>query len=396
MKESILLKLGELSLKGLNRTTFEDVLVKNTKRALLPLGTFQITRAQSTIYVTATEEAVDLDAVLEKLGKVFGVSALVKALEVEKDFETIKGAAVPYLRPTLERAKTFKVEAKRADKQFPLNSPQICTELGSHLLAAFPHLRVDVHTPDVVVVVEVRDYCAYIHAGQTEGAGGLPVGTSGKAAVLMSGGIDSPVAAYRMAKRGLEIEAIHFAAPPYTSERAKQKVIKLCEKVAEYTGNIKLTIIHFTAIQEKIKATCPEELFTVIMRRKMMEIAQQVARKNGSTALITGESLAQVASQTVHAIACTNAAVTMPVLRPLIGMDKTEIVALARKIDTFATSILPYEDCCTIFTPRHPKTKPMLHVVEEAEKALNIEEDIQQAMATREIIKVKRNREPNL
>ena len=373
MRELILLKSGEIALKGLNRYTFEDKLIQNCKRKLADLGTFHFYKAQSTLYAEPVSEGVDLDEAVRRLQKVFGFAALSRACVVDKDFDAIVGAAAEYLAPTLAGIKTFKVEAKRSDKSFPMKSPEICRELGGELLERFPHLRVDVQNPQLVVMVEIRDFAAYIHAGQIEGAGGMPVGTSGRAMLLLSGGIDSPVAGYMMAKRGLEIQAIHFAAPPYTSERAKRKVMTLCEKMGEYCGKIPLHVVGFTQIQEEIRERCPEELFTIIMRRYMMKIAQSVAEKNGCGALITGESMAQVASQTLSAIACTDVACVMPVLRPVIGMDKREIIEISRKIDTFETSILPYEDCCTVFTPRHPRTKPNLRMIEQAEKALDEE-----------------------
>ncbi len=373
MRELILLKSGEIALKGLNRYTFEDKLIQNCKRKLADLGTFHFYKAQSTLYAEPVSEGVDLDEAVRRLQKVFGFAALSRACVVDKDFDAIVGAAAEYLAPTLAGIKTFKVEAKRSDKSFPMKSPEICRELGGELLERFPHLRVDVQNPQLVVMVEIRDFAAYIHAGQIEGAGGMPVGTSGRAMLLLSGGIDSPVAGYMMAKRGLEIQAIHFAAPPYTSERAKRKVMTLCEKMGEYCGKIPLHVVGFTQIQEEIRERCPEELFTIIMRRYMMKIAQSVAEKNGCGALITGESMAQVASQTLSAIACTDVACAMPVLRPVIGMDKREIIEISRKIDTFETSILPYEDCCTVFTPRHPRTKPNLWMIEQAEKALDEE-----------------------
>lgn len=267
----------------------------------------------------------------------------------------------------------FKVEAKRSDKKFPLKSPEIAAEVGGYLLSRFSNLRVDVHEPDLVIFVEIRDQAAYIHGPQLDGAGGMPVGSSGKAMLLVSGGIDSPVAGYMMAKRGLEIEAIHFAAPPYTSEYARQKVISLCREVCEYAGRIKLHVVNFTHVQEEIRDKCPEEYFTIIMRRYMMKIAERLARENGCGALITGESVAQVASQTLYALGCTDVACELPVLRPVIGMDKNEIIAISRKIGTFETSILPYEDCCTVFTPRHPRTKPKLRDVLRAEQSLDEE-----------------------
>ena len=287
--------------------------------------------------------------------------------------DTICAAAEEYLGRELRKIRAFKVEAKRSDKKFPLKSPEIAAEVGGYLLSRFSNLRVDVHEPDLVIFVEIRDQAAYIHGPQLDGAGGMPVGSSGKAMLLVSGGIDSPVAGYMMAKRGLEIEAIHFAAPPYTSEYARQKVISLCREVCEYAGRIKLHVVNFTHVQEEIRDKCPEEYFTIIMRRYMMKIAERLARENGCGALITGESVAQVASQTLYALGCTDVACELPVLRPVIGMDKNEIIAISRKIGTFETSILPYEDCCTVFTPRHPRTKPKLRDVLRAEQSLDEE-----------------------
>lgn len=380
MKEIILLKSGEIALKGLNRGSFEDVLIKNARRRLASLGSFKFTKAQSTIYCKPASDDLDLDEAVERLSKVFGFSALSRAAVVEKDWDDIKTKAVEHLADTLPYVNTFKVMARRSDKTFPMNSPQICAELGGILLEAFPNLTVDVKSPEMVVWVEVREVAAYIHARQLPGAGGLPIGTSGKAALLVSGGIDSPVAGYMMAKRGIELSAIHFFSPPYTSERAKLKVISLLEKVSAYAGRIKLHVVPFTEIQEQIKEHCPEELFTIIMRRYMMKISQRIAEANEYSALITGESVAQVASQTIAAIACTDAVCDIPVFRPVIGMDKEEIVQISRKIDTFETSILPFEDCCTVFTPKHPRTKPKLKFVEEAEVALDEETLIQNAI----------------
>ena len=379
MKEVILLKNGEIALKGLNRHAFEDRLIKNARRKLMPVGSFHFRKAQSTIYVEPDEEGYDLDEAVDRLQKVFGIAALTRACVIDKDFELIKKTA-EYLKDELENAATFKVEAKRSDKSFPLKSPEICAGVGEYLLEQFPHLEVDVHNPDIVVMVEVRDYAAYVHGSQIKGAGGIPVGTGGKAMLLISGGIDSPVAGYMMAKRGLEISAIHFVSPPYTSERAKQKVIDLAHKMCSYCGRIKMYIVPFTEIQEAIRDQCPEDLFTIIMRRYMMKIACRVARQNECEALVTGESVGQVASQTIQAIACTDEACDMPVLRPVIGMDKDEIVIISRKIDTFETSILPYEDCCTVFTPKHPRTKPQLKFVKFAEDEMNAEELINRAI----------------
>lgn len=388
MKEILLIKDGEIALKGLNRSSFEETLIRNLKRRLCDVGEFSFLKAQSTIYAMPKSDDVDFEMAIERVKKVFGVSVFSRACVLNKDIDEILLKAPDYLKDTLNEVKTFKVEAKRSDKRFPLTSPQICASLGEKLLDYFPHLTVDVHNPDVVVTVEIRDFGAYVHAGKIKGAGGMPVGSSGQASVLMSGGIDSPVAAYVMAKRGLTLDAIHFESPPYTSERAKQKVIKLTEIVGRYCGRIYLHVVPFTEIQEEIKKNCPEELFTIIMRRLMMRVAEKIANTTGSMALITGESLAQVASQTIQAMACTEAVVDMPVLRPLIGMDKSEIIAISQKIDTFETSILPYEDCCTVFTPRHPKTKPSLEEVALAEAVLPIDELVDRAVRETEKIRV--------
>ena len=369
MKEIILIKNGELALKGLNRRTFEDMLIKNMRRRLEPAGKFKFTVAQSTI-VAEPEDGADIEEAVERMEKIFGIAGFSRAAAVEKDMETILRSAEEYLAPLLLTARTFKVEAKRADKKFPLKSPEICAETGGYLLRKFPHLSVDVHNPDVTVNVEIRDTHAYIHGNQIKGAGGMPTGSAGKAALLISGGIDSPVAGYMMAKRGLELIAVHFASPPYTSERAEQKVHSLLKQVSKYAGRIKLFVVPFTEIQELIKDNCPEDIFTVIMRRMMMRTAQLIAASEKAGALITGESVGQVASQTMPAIACTDAVCEIPVFRPLIGMDKDEVGAISRKIETFDISILPYEDCCTVFTPRHPKTRPTIGYVEECEKAL--------------------------
>ncbi len=373
MKEIILLKAGEIALKGLNRSVFEDRLAKNCKFRLKHLGRFQITRAQSTMYCEPLDEDIDIDEAVETLQTVFGFSKMSRACVVEKDMDAIKAAAAEYLEPVLRDCRTFKVEAKRSDKAFPLKSPAICAEVGGYLLSRFPHLRVDVHQPDFTVYVEIRDKNAYIHGPQLDGAGGMPVGSSGRAMLLISGGIDSPVAGHMMAKRGLELQAVHFAAPPYTSEYARQKVITLCREVGRYAGRIKLHVVGFTHVQEQIRDLCPEEYFTIIMRRYMMKIAERIAREEGCGALVTGESVAQVASQTLYALGCTDVAAELPVLRPVIGMDKNEIIAVARRIGTFETSILPYEDCCTVFTPRHPRTRPKLREVLRAEERLDEE-----------------------
>jgi len=385
MKEIVLVKYGEMALKGLNKKTFEDMLTKNIKRRIKSLGRFICTSAQSTLYITPEEDNADLSEVVDRVGKIFGIAALCRACVCEKDFDDITEKSVDYLSGILSTASSFKVTAKRADKSFPMKSPDICRELGGVLLERFPNLHVDVNNPEITVTVEIRDTNAYVHAENIKGAGGLPVGSSGKAMLLLSGGIDSPVAGWMMAKRGVHIAAIHYVSPPYTSERAQLKVEQLCEKLTDYCGGIGFYCVPFTEIQEAIKANCPEEFFTIIMRRLMMEIAQRIAAKDGCLALITGESVGQVASQTMSAIACTDAVCRIPVFRPLIGMDKTEIIEISRKIDTFETSTLPYEDCCTVFTPRHPKVRPVLADVEKAQNSFDFEPLIAEAVEKTEL-----------
>ena len=380
MKKVILIKNGELVLKGLNRSTFEDMLVKNLKRRLSPLGEFTFIKSQSTIIAEPLDENVDFDEAVERVGRVFGIVGFSVAGVSEKDIGKIKEDTLEMLADELRQAKTFKVNAKRSDKKFALTSPEICREVGGFLLSKIPSLTVDVHNPDIIVTVEVRDKNVFIHGNQLKGAGGMPVGSSGRAALLISGGIDSPVAGYMMAKRGLTLDAIHFAAEPYTSKRAEMKVRQLASIVARYSGRINFMVVPFTEIQEAIKDNCPEELFTIIMRRMMMRIALRLAEKDNCKALITGESLGQVASQTIGALACTDAVCTMPVFRPLIGMDKEEIVTIARKIDTFETSLLPYEDCCTVFTPKHPRTRPEIEYIEKAEAAFDFAPLIEKAI----------------
>lgn len=380
MKEIILCKYGEIALKGLNKSSFESTLVKNVKRRLRRFGKFDYWRSQSTLYISPLEDSIDMDEVLEAVGKIFGIVKMYKALEVEKTMEAILGDTLDYLADALEDAQTFKVEAKRADKKFPHKSPEICAELGHVILEKFPHLSVDVHEPDVTVFVEIREKHAFVNAMKFDGAGGLPIGTSGRGMLLLSGGIDSPVAGYMLAKRGMQIQAIHFEAPPYTSERARLKVEKLAEEISEYCGDIAFHCVPFTDIQVAIRDNCPEELFTIIMRRLMMEIAQRICERENCSCLITGESLGQVASQTMGAIVCTDAVCRMPVFRPCIGMDKSEIVEIARKIDTFDTSILPYEDCCTVFTPKHPRTRPVLQDVIDGQNQFDFEPMIAEAV----------------
>ena len=379
-QEILLIKNGELALKGLNRRTFEEALMSNLRYRLRHAGDFTLRKAQSTIFIEPKNDYADLEEACDAVSRVFGIAAFSRARVTVKDIDAIKQAAVEYLGDRLATAKTFKVEAKRADKSFPYTSPEISREVGGYVLSHYHHLKVDVHNPDLLIMVEIRDFGAYIHSTQLPGAGGMPVGTGGKAAIMISGGIDSPVAAYMMAKRGIQLTGIHFASPPYTSERAEQKVITLMEKVSRYAGNMKLHIIPFTRIQEEIQKNCPEEYFTIIMRRFMMRLAQWVARDNDCGALITGESLGQVASQTIPAMAVVDCLAHMPVFRPLIGMDKEEIVVISRKIDTFETSIQPYEDCCTVFTPRHPNTRPKRRLVEEAESVLDVDALVEEAL----------------
>lgn len=387
-KEVILLKLGEIALKGLNRRTFEDALLKSLRRRLKSAGEFSVSSVQSTVYVEPLEETADLDLAEKRCAKVFGIVGYVRAAQVEKDLEKIREKAAEYLQETLEEISSFKVECKRSDKKFPYKSPEISAEVGAYLLEKYPHLRVDVHHPDLVVRVEVREQSAFVHSETKPGAGGIPVGTGGKAAVLISGGLDSPVAAYLMAKRGVELVAIHFASPPYTSEQAHDKVVRLLRKVSEYAGRIKMITVNFTTLQEEIRDKCQADLSTVILRRFMLRAAEQIAREEGCHALATGESLGQVASQTMEAIACTDAVVSMPVFRPLIGADKSEIVKLSYQIDTYDISIEPYEDCCTIFTPKHPRTRPILHFVEDAEKAIDGEGLLTKALENIETMQI--------
>ncbi|MBQ1546025.1 MAG: tRNA 4-thiouridine(8) synthase ThiI [Clostridia bacterium] len=380
MKEIILAKMGEVVLKGLNRKNFEDLLIKNIRRKLNPLGAFDVKASQSTIRITPLDDDIDMDEAANRVGKVFGVVAYSRACTAQKDIEEIKKAAAEYLTPIFEDARSFKVESKRSDKKFPYGSPEISKIVGSFLADTFPEVEVDVHDPEVTVTVEVRDMAAYIHANALSGAGGLPIPSGGRAAILISGGIDSPVAAYMMSKRGIELTAIHFASPPYTSDRAEEKVRTLLEIVSDYAGRIEMYTVPFTKIQETIKSECPEDLFTIIMRRMMMRVSQKIAEQHECLALITGESLGQVASQTLGAIACTDETVDMPVFRPLIGMDKKEIVAISERINTFETSLLPYEDCCTVFTPKHPRTKPKPALVKKAEEAVQWDELIDEAV----------------
>lgn len=380
MKEIILCKYGEIALKGLNKSSFESMMTKSVKRRLKSCGQFSVSKAQSTLYVEPLNDDSDVDMAVEKLSKIFGIVKLCRCCVLEKDMDEILTKSLDYIEDEMETARTFKVDAKRSDKKFPFKSPEICIEMGGKILERFPHLKVDVHDPDVVVTVEIRETNAYVHAGSIEGAGGIPVGSSGKAMLLLSGGIDSPVAGYMMAKRGLIVDGIHFVSPPYTSERALMKVETLCEKLTSYCGDIRFYCVPFTEIQEALRDNCPEEFFTIIMRRLMVKIANIIAERNEYGALVTGESVGQVASQTLKAIQCTDAAAEYPVFRPVIGMDKKEIIDIARKIDTFETSTLPYEDCCTVFTPKHPKTRPVFDEVIKAEQSFDFAPLIEKAV----------------
>ena len=381
MNEIILLKLGEVVLKGLNRRSFEDKLMSNIRRRLQHCGKFQVVSRQSTIYVEPAGEGCDMEEAYALCKRVFGVIAVTRARPCPKDKDAMVSCAKSYLGDQLAKAKTFKVETKRSDKHFSMNSMEISQYVGGALHDAYPHLKVDVHDPELCVHVEVREKAAYIHGPSEPGAGGLPIGMGGKAVSLLSGGIDSPVASWMIAKRGVQLELVHFFSPPYTSQQAKEKVIALARELTPWCGRMTLSIIPFTEIQEEIRRACPEDHFTLIMRRFMMRLAERVARRTGCKALVTGECLGQVASQTMDALTVSDDACAMPVLRPVIGMDKEEIVRLSRKIGTFDTSILPYEDCCTVFTPRHPRTHPVLEEVVQYEAALDIEGLIQRAMA---------------
>lgn len=385
----ILLKYGEIALKGLNKPLFERRLLDNIKSRLDKIGKFSVRRAQSTVYVEPLDEAVDMHEALEVLKRIFGIVNICPVVKCPKDMDSIAKTAIECVRELNPSGKTFKVEAKREDKAFPLNSPQLCAELGGRLLEAVENLKVDVHHPDISVNVEVRQE-AYVYTEKLKGAGGMPVGTNGRATILLSGGIDSPVAGYMISKRGVELEAVHFHSHPYTSDRAKEKVIDLAKEMAQYCGKIKLHIVPFTQIQLDIIEKCPENYLTVIMRRIMMRIAEKISENENSAALVTGESIGQVASQTMESLVCTDNAVNIPVFRPLIGMDKEEIVTISKKIGTYETSILPYEDCCTIFVPKHPKTKPQLSEIIDAEKLLdNIDELIEKAISEEEVMIIK-------
>ena len=389
MQEMILCKLGEVVLKGLNRRSFEMKLMSNIRRRVSRFGKFKIYSKQSTIYVEPAESTCNVGAAVAACKQVFGIISVARALPCEKDKDAILETAKTYLGDAMRAAQSFKVESKRADKSFPLGSIQLSQYVGGHLAEAFPATRVDVHTPDLTVFVEIREDAAYVHGPAEPAAGGLPIGMGGNAVSLLSGGIDSPVSSYMMAKRGVKLEMIHFASPPYTSEQAQEKVLQLARELTPWCGRLTVFILPFTEIQEEIRRNCPEDHFTLIMRRFMMRLADMLAKELKCKALVTGECLGQVASQTMDALRVSGDVTDLPVLRPLIGMDKEEIVRIARHIGTFNTSILPYEDCCTVFTPRHPKTKPNVEEVREMEAVLDIEGLCQRAMAEREMVKIK-------
>ena len=388
MQEIILCKLGEVVLKGLNRRSFEMKLMSNIRRRTQRFGKFKVYSRQSTIYVEPVG-ACDVTGAYEACKQIFGIIAIARALPCEKNVMTIFRTAQTYLGDAMRQARSFKVESKRADKTFPLGSIQLSQQVGGLLNEAFPHVKVDVHHPELTVYIEIREDAAYVHGPAESAAGGLPIGMGGQAVSLLSGGIDSPVASYMMAKRGVQLEMIHFASPPYTSRMAREKVLQLARELTPWCGRLTVYIIPFTEIQEEIRRNCPEDHFTLIMRRFMMRLADRLAKELHCKALVTGECLGQVASQTMQALRVSEDVTDLPVLRPLIGMDKEEIVRLARHIGTFDTSILPYEDCCTVFTPRHPKTKPVVEEVREMEQALDIEGLTERAMAAREMVKVK-------
>ena len=394
--EILLLKLGEVVLKGLNRKAFEDKLMNNVRRRIRRFGDFRVLVRQSTIYVEPQNDQCDMESAFAACCQVFGVAAVARAVPCEKTVEAIVETAVAYLSGDFAAARSFKVESKRADKLFPMTSIQLSQAVGGELAERFPHVTVDVHHPDLTVYVEIREKYAYVHAPSVPGAGGLPVGMGGTAVSLLSGGLDSPVSSWMMARRGVQLEMVHFVSPPYTSQQALDKVLELARLLTAYCGRMVVHVVPFTKIQEEIRKNCPEEYFTLIMRRFMMRIAEAVAKRAGAGALVTGESLGQVASQTMLALGTTEDVTTLPVLRPLIGMDKVEIIRMARQIGTYDTSILPYEDCCTVFTPRHPCTRPKVEDVREAEAALDVDALVTEALAADQWVRVKPTDEPRI
>ena len=388
-REILLCKYGEIVLKGANRKYFEDMLCREMKKRARAYGSFDIYRSQSTIYIEPKDEFADFDGMFLAAQKVFGITTVARAAVCDKNLDEIKRVAGEYIPQFLDGKRTFKVEGKRSDKAFPLDSMQLAREIGGAILTAYPKIKVDVHNPQVLVKCEIRDNAAYIGSGQEPGAGGMPVGSNGRGLLLLSGGIDSPVAGWMMAKRGVKIEAVYYEAFPYTSIEAREKVIELARIVAGWAGSVRLHIVSLTEIEEEIAKNCNEDYFTLLLRRFMMTISEKIAIQSTCNALVTGESMGQVASQTIQALHVTNSAVNIPVFRPCIGLDKEEIVSYARRIGSFETSILPYEDCCTVFTPRHPKTKPELEKVIAEEQKLDFAALCEKALATEEIITVR-------
>ncbi len=390
MKKIILVRYGEIILKGLNRPVFEDKLIGNIRSSILKSGNARIFKSQGRIYIEPQVEDYDFDFVLQKITRIFGVVSVSPVWKIDTDYDQIKATALQVASDLVSQHgyKTFKLETKRGNKKFPMQSPEISADVGGYILENIPGLTVDVKNPDFIIHLEVRE-SSYVYSDIIKAHGGMPMGSNGKATLLLSGGIDSPVAGWMMGKRGVEIEAVHFYSYPYTSERAKQKVVDLAQILSQYCGKLKLHVVPFTEIQLAINDNCPEDQLTIIMRRIMMRIAEIIARKTNSMALITGESMGQVASQTMQSLYCTDSAVNMPVFRPLIGMDKVEVIDIARKIDTFETSILPYEDCCTVFVAKHPQTKPKLEKIMKSEEAVDFEPLIERAVEATEVIVLK-------
>ncbi|HHU91364.1 MAG TPA: tRNA 4-thiouridine(8) synthase ThiI [Clostridiaceae bacterium] len=389
MDKIILVRYEEIFLKGLNKHIFENKLIKNIRQKLAGLGNTKVTKSQSRIYIESPDADFDIKEAIFILTKIFGIASVSPVIRIKSDYEMIKKTSLSMVGELIERKshKTFKVETKRGNKSFPMNSPQICADLGGYILSNFPQLKVDVHNPDFILYVEIREN-TYLYSEIIPSVKGLPTGTGGLATLLLSGGIDSPVAGWMVAKRGVELEAVYFHSYPYTSDRAKDKVIKLAEYLAEYCMNITLHVVPFTEIQTAINEKCPHEYITIIMRRYMMMIAEKIAEKSGSLALVTGEAIGQVASQTMESMLVTENAVSLPVYRPLIGMDKNEVIDIAKRIGTFETSILPYEDCCTVFVAKHPVIKPSLQKTLEYEKVLNTENLINNALIKTEVIRL--------
>lgn len=392
MKKVILCKYGEIVLKGNNKSQFESMLLKEVRRRAAQIGSFKVTYSQSTVLIEPLDGEIPESVFAEmytQAKKVFGFAGVCEAACAEKNMDDILRVAAEYLPEKIKGAKTFRCTAKRSDKKFPLKSPEIAALTGGAILAAAPWLKVSLDSPDVEIRVEIRDKEAYIHAGQEKGAGGNPIGSAGRGLLLLSGGIDSPVAGYMMAKRGMFIDALHFESFPYTSERAREKVFELAKLLTEYTGRMRVHVISLTHIQEELRDKCDEDYFTLLLRRFMMELALRLAKERELSAIITGESLGQVASQTLPALCVTDSVSDIPVFRPCIGMDKEEIIAVSRKIDTYDTSILPYEDCCTVFTPRHPRTKPVLEKVLREEEKIDRAALIEEAYSSKYSVLVK-------